>query len=726
MSAISAVRQRICPPFDMQPHESDPVRGAHASRVPRALPGPGRSIVSSCVLAVLFTTAVSAAPVELRFTVPSTDAAPFARELWADVTRPGGDVARLPAFFIGEGEYAVRAHPGDVGDYTLAGVLETTGVGIHALDTSIATRGAFHVDSPAALPAIGIDPEDSRRFRDSTGAAYVPIGANLPWTLGPDAVGYFRKRFEEFEAAGLNWTRIWMCHWGGLNLDWLRGDDTIQPAPGTIDAAVAARWDAIVELAEAHGIRVQMVLQHHGQYSTGVNPNWNTNPWNAALPGGFLKTPGEFFSSEKARQLTRQKYRYITARWGYSNAILAWELFNEVHWVDAFRLERDEKLVAQWHDEMAAWLRGVDPHRRFVTTSTDDLRSPIYASMDYLQPHLYASDMIAAARLLDMPAGRGKLPVFFGEIGDDHLALSEEEKKLSRGTIPPVWSGIMGAALLPPQIWYGERLIESGRFHELEAVASFLRETRLATRTLATFSPAIESDETIPLVIRPASRWRPVASDAIEIPADGGEPPELGRLPAFLVTGENSRNSGFPGAATLRIAYPHSGDARVVLGGAAPAGATAAVLLDGREVARHTWPAREASAPAGEVSIPLPLSAGAHEITLRNIGEADWFEFSRFETGLQTPALAAVGKRAADFIALWIWNREHIHSVDTGPGARATLLLADVAAGEWKVSWWDTIHGSIASTKTLSHAGGVLRLDTPEIARHAAAVLEKQ
>lgn len=83
-----------------------------------------------------------------------------------------------------------------------------------------------------------------------------------------------------------------------------------------------------MERAERHGIYFQLVLQHHGQYTT-TNSNWDENPWNAEN-GGFLNTPEEFLTSERAKELTRRKYRYIMARWSYSPQIMAWELFNEV------------------------------------------------------------------------------------------------------------------------------------------------------------------------------------------------------------------------------------------------------------------------------------------------------------------------------------------------------------------------------------------------------------
>ena len=58
-----------------------------------------------------------------------------------------------------------------------------------------------------------------------------------------------------------------------------------------------------------HGIYFQLVFQHHGQWNTGANSNWDVNPWNTAA-GGFLKSPKEFFSKViEARSARRRDER---------------------------------------------------------------------------------------------------------------------------------------------------------------------------------------------------------------------------------------------------------------------------------------------------------------------------------------------------------------------------------------------------------------------------------
>ncbi|RME67803.1 MAG: hypothetical protein D6781_12435, partial [Verrucomicrobia bacterium] len=450
--------------------------------------------------------------VEFVFPVP-VSADPYADEVRGTVERPDGSVITVPAFFLHAGDdgarFAVRVFGRDPGMYRLVGVERREAGDWRPLAFGAESDRERWVDAAARRRFVRVDPEHPRSFAFEGGGAYVPIGGNLAWQPpGTDPVPYYRKRFAAFAAGGLNWTRIWMAHWAGLNRDWLPGEATRrQPEPGTVDPGVAERWDAILEAAEQAGVYVQVVLQHHGPYSSRVNSNWAEHPWNVAN-GGFLEKPGDFFTSPRAREITKRKYRYIVARWGWCPAVLAWELFNEVHWTDPLYIDHDESAVAAWHAEMAEWIRSLDTHGHMVTTSMDRVDSPVCAPMDYLQPHLYVPDAIAGARVIEPEVLASRRPVFFGEFGDDQARLSEAQKRAGVGLVPPVWSGLMGMLHLPAQQWYVDRLVESGRLGELAAVARFLDATGLAEREdLEPFSPAVASEQRLPFVLRPAFTW---------------------------------------------------------------------------------------------------------------------------------------------------------------------------------------------------------------------------
>jgi hypothetical protein len=680
------------------------------------------------IVASFLTTVARANPVEFSFTVSGDERGGFARELWAEVQTPSGPALRLPAYYAGAGRFAVRARADQAGEFRLGAITETEAGAERQVSATVIGASSVRVDRGDARPVVRVVKGPPGRFVLSDGEPYVPIGANLAWANGDPATWYPRA-FAQLADAGGNWVRVWMASWGGLNLDWPAADD-VWPERGQLDQNVAARWDLILGAAERNGLYVQLVLQHHGQYSSRVNPNWDTNPWNAANPGGFLQRPTEFFSSAEALRLTKQKYRYIVARWGYSPAVLAWELFNEVHWTDPVRIDHEEALVARWHDEMAAWIRSIDVYRHLVTTSSEDLRSPVYRSMDYLQPHLYATAMLAAVRRFDVPATEMDRPVFFGEVGNDHMMQSDELKSSGVELAPLVWASLMGEGPLPAQIWEGAKLLEQGRLPEWQAVTRFLTATQLANRVgLQAFSAAVEGGTRMPMSVEAAEIWQRRAPLEIEVPSDGRQPLEFGVIPRILVGNDESIRDGYPQKLTLRIDLPRETTARVRFSDGGAGGAAVRVQVDGETVAEHTWwvmdEQSDGVAIARPAELPFALTAGRHAITLENTGREDWIDFEALELGYDVSALRAVGRRGSVFVALWVWHRTGVLALEPPPATEGRVLIADLPAGKWQVTWWDTQQGCPSPPVAVEHDGGTLSLPTPPINRHAAVVLTR-
>lgn len=691
------------------------------------------SIIRPVVLALLFLSVRAASavePVEFIFRVPeeTEDRNPFARDLWAEVRTPSQKVLRLPVFFRGEGEFAVRTRATEVGEYRLGRVTEISGDQVTTLAVIAMGHVRRTVHQPASLsPVTGFRGRPAR-FYLGNGELFAPVGANVPWASS-GGLKFHLSAIAEFQKEGLNWMRIWMSHWGGLNLEWRAAGQGASPPRGTLDLRVAADWDKIVAAAEEKGVYLQIVLQHHGQYSTTVNPNWKEHPWNAANRGGFLKTPDEFFSSPTAIGLTGLKYRYIVARWGYSPAVLAWELFNEVHWTDPINQRHDSSSVAQWHDVMADYIRRHDAHGHLVTTSTEDLASPIYAKMDFYQPHLYAENILAAARGYALPLEKIERPIFYGEVGDDHMGLSDAQKNAGVAIVPPVWASLMGQGMDVAQPWLGEKLLQTRRLGELGAVARFLRATRLGERgELATFSAVVECSARVPFALRPGQVWQRRAAPEFTVPLDGREPVELGDIPRSYVGSPGSLAAGFPGRATYRIDFPREMTLRARVANVGAGGAALRITVDGKTVAEHAWSAPVTEMPTREKPFVLPFTvpAGSHTLVVENPGSPDWLEVAGIDFPHEVPALAAIGRRGKDFATLWVWHREGVFSVKAPSAVAGVLLLEDVPAGKWQIVWWDTFKGVSSPPVWVEHAGGALKVTTPRIDRHAAVALSRE
>lgn len=678
-------------------------------------------------LFLCFTAVASRAvePVQFNFHLPADDRDPFARDLWAEVLTPSQKTLRLPVFFFGSGQFAVRARASETGEYRLGTVTEKLGDRVVTLPVVAIQHVRQTVKQPASLPQVMGYRGKPARFLYGNGQPFTPIGANVAWASS-DRVKFHVRALSEFHQQGLNWMRIWMAHWGGLNLEWLPPDMGASPPRGFLNLHVAADWDKIVTAAEEKKVYLQIVLQHHGQYSTTVNPNWKEHPWNVANRGGFLATPGEFFTSDIAIGLTALKYRYIVARWGYSPAVLAWELFNEVHWTDPINRHHDDRTVAEWHSAMADYIRSIDRYHHLVTTSTEDLRSPIYAKMDFYQPHLYAQNMLAGARQFAIPADQFERPIFYGEVGDDHMDLTTAQKDSGIAIVPPVWASLMGQGYYAAQPWLGEKLMKVNRLGELGAVARFIRATGLGQRErLTPFSSVVECDARVPFVLAAGQVWQRRAPPEFTVPLDGREPIEFGDIPRSYVGSRESLAHGFPGRATYHIDFPREMTLRARIVKVSPKGGAVRISIDGKVAVEKAWTPPIAEMPTKEKSVVLSFTVplGQRTLVVENPGTPDWVELAGIDFPHNIPALAAIGQRGNGFLTLWVWHREGVFALKSRAVTSGILRVEDVPAGTWQVTWWDTLKGIPATPTPIVHAGGALNLSTPPINRHAAVVL---
>ena len=141
---------------------------------------------------------------------------------------------------------------------------------------------------------------------------------------------------------------------------------------------------------------------------------------------------------ETAREYSRRWLHYAVARWGHSPSVLTWELFNEVEWTDAIQKDHDWPAVVAWHNEMAAFVRSLDPYHHLVTTSSAIDHPELYATMDYYQPHAYPREVFTTlAGTRPLP---GK-PWFYAESGRGIGEVNKDEGMVVRDGL---WAGMLG------------------------------------------------------------------------------------------------------------------------------------------------------------------------------------------------------------------------------------------------------------------------------------------
>lgn len=303
-----------------------------------------------------------------------------------------------------DGIWHVRFSPDEVGTWTYT---------LHASDhvpgqkaTAVSGPLSFEVTPSAAHGQVERDPRDDRFLRYQDGTPYYPMGHNVAFQqgepAGTDGERYVEPLFASMEAAGQNWTRIWMTDFNRNALEW-SSDHWAgwYTGVGQYAGQSAFRIERQLDVAEEHRLQVQLVLNDHGQVRSMADGRWAANPYNAANGGPVdAAHPEQFFTNPEARSLFKQRLHYLVARYSAYRNLLTWELFNEVQFVGSdtanpYNSQQVRDDIVAWHAEMAAYLRAIDPYDHLITTSSDVESSlkAIWAdpNIDLVQVHDYGS-----------------------------------------------------------------------------------------------------------------------------------------------------------------------------------------------------------------------------------------------------------------------------------------------------------------------------------------------
>ena len=651
--------------------------------------------------------------IEASFTMNTPIADPFdySNDVRVLLVQPDSSTVSLPAFFDGGTTWRVRHTPTMAGLYSISNI---TLNGSPLSFSSLSPASWMVTGFPTSPGFVRVDPANPRRFITSNGRRFFPVGQDVAWGYTNTSGGDYRVTtiFPKMGAAHENWSRVWMTHfydWQGLglNLDWPKVNNTF----GQLSLPNARNWDAIVAAADQAGIHFQMVLQHHGQYSStngsNVNPNWEQNPYNVAN-GGFLSYATNFFTDPTAIGLTKRKLRYIVARWGYSPAIMAYEIFNEVQFTDAAAANQWSNIEA-WHNQMAAFLRSLDTYHHLITTSSA-LNEPIWDQTDYYQHHDYPSDLISGIQgAPDITASQPVAPDFSGECGIDstpHVGVS-----------PPVWAGLMAAQSGGAQPWYWDTIDPDNDYFLIQAAADFVTVSGLADENaLAQSSPQVTGGPTGPLAFSPGGGWATATQSVFTV--GNAAPAGIGSAPSYLQGQFHSNMT--PYGYTFLVNYPQSGTFSVQVLQIAQSGAGLEIFLDGSLQTNISFPSA-ASDTSTNFTASIPVSSGSHSLTITNPG-LDWILLGNITLNPYASALGAYAIGTNDWQALWLWNRTNVFAASPGPGVTGSVVVAGLNAGTYSGTWWDTFGaGAISNfTFTITSSNVPVTLATPPVLRSLA------
>lgn len=293
---------------------------------------------------------------------------------------PSGQTLTVPSFYyqdysrsrvnnrevltvVGIPGWKTRFTPSEVGTYKYY-ITITDKEGTTRYPTS--GELTFTATSSSAKGFIRASKRDPRFLDYDNGTSFIGISGQAQWwSPASQLKSYdYEDKFNQYRQSGINLVRIWDENDGyALSLE-----STYETVPtdeqviccsikGTfIDQPDAFREDKIIESAEANGVAIE--LSSHGDvywtwdasiYGHDGYDKWNTNPvgWNNPFHMNYWK----------------RNFRYRVARFGYSPAILSWELWNEHG-----HITPDQDLY-KFYQQYAEYQRVTDPYQHLRTTS---------------------------------------------------------------------------------------------------------------------------------------------------------------------------------------------------------------------------------------------------------------------------------------------------------------------------------------------------------------------
>ena len=650
--------------------------------------------------------------IEVAFEWPNFVGDPFdylAHDVRVRLAGPDGTIVSLPAFFDGGTKWRARHTPRTPGTYNVVGVFD------NGQKLNLPARPQrFKVNKSSALDNawVRVDAQNARRFSLADGRRFYPFGLNQGWVSG-DQKGY-EEKFAQLQKSGLNWSRVWMNHWDDKNLDWPSdGKITI----GQIDLKVARTWDKIIRSADRHNVYVQIAIQHHGQYSLQVNPNWDENPWNV-VNGGFLNAPNAFFTDARARDLTKRKLRYLVARTGYSPHIMAWELWNEAQFTAAGQ-DGEWDAVAAWHREMAAFLRAQDIYDHLITTSSE-VPPSVFAPVDYYQRHSYP---IALIPVVSAPHFVGVewpvKPEFVGEFGPDNTKDRPDEWTMHSG----VWAGLMSDAGGAAQYWEGDRIERDNYYFHFAAATALLKQSDFnaqdGRQMVRRAAMTIDTPERTDLKLSFSGGWSAVKQSEFDL-SNAADVSAFGQLPTFF-QGENHRDMN-PVPIQIKTNLPRPTTLILTLKQIAKAGAGLRVTSGG-VIKDYAFAATDSDLKIDR-EISIPVAAGPQTITLENTGQ-DWIVLDALSVPDAAPVLAGYAKANDNWMIGWFYNRDNIEAATPQGSSRGTALISALQPGNYRVTWWDTVAGKPLQAAMARADKTGLQLQIPDVKRDVAVWAQK-
>lgn len=668
-------------------------------------------------------------------------------------TGPAGRVIVVPSFWCEQSDGAAAKRAGFVARFVAptAGRWTCSVTATDKVGKRQSKPVAFEVSAASAARGfVRRVPGNSRYLQFDSGQPYFMLGVNLAWS-GDRGLAAYEKWFSKLSENGANFARIWMSHPSRMT-------ETVQAGVGRYDQDACAFYDAVLELAERHGVYCMLTLSNHRDLlakDMWGESTWPRFPYNAAN-GGPATRPSDFITDPRCQKLYRQRLRYVAARYGAYTSVAFWEFWNEQYYAKV-------DIPPAWTQQMARYFKSVDPYQHLVTTSFGSLPQHAVWEMpeiDLTQDHIYpndeATDAAAPVSMSSYAHQSFDKPHLVGEFGISAYASDVKKDDRGAGTNMHngIWAGMMSGAAGGGANWWWEDYVERyDLWRTFRGAAAFSKTVEWNRRRFHPIRPpaplkldAAAAPETFTDAVLPAvGMWGRSHGQRVDVLPNGQS---LETLPRYIYGPRKSElrtrtalSVELPGASRMVIRVAKVSDfgvLRVSVDGEQKAEFSLSASPDSpgvetTELNEHIEPGKPRTYLATfNKDYELDLPAGRHVVTLDNVA-GDWVMIdsvtirgAKSSRYAELRVLALHDDTSGETLA-WIQDpasnwRNDADGVAPRTVAAAELSLPIGAKGDvdYEVEWWDTRGGTVARRDRARATNGLLKLRVPPVTRDVA------
>jgi hypothetical protein len=635
-------------------------------------------------------------------------------------TTPSHQQIEVPGFYyrpftraagLGPGVFKVRLAWREVGYYTYE-VRARNARGERSLGS-----GAFSVTASSDKGYIRRSTSAPLYFEYESGASYFAVGENMCWPIYEGTEDY-DEWLPKLASHGGNYIRLALDgDWNLLALEHLPLWDGDETWVGRYDQVAAWRVDYILELASQLGVATML--------------NVEPSSWLYRGPGGELLN---FWTDVEAKRLMKRRLRYLVARYGYQSSVLSWELSSEPEGEAWGKSGYSPAVLAAWLQEMAGYLRDLDPWDHPITASSSRKEGePLVDSlpeMDYVQSHAYDTHDVAgmiSGYCRQKTEAYGK-PHYVGEFGadGDEANLSDPEGLNLHNAL---WSSMLSRSAGTAMIWWHDWYVDGMDLYDVfQPVADFAADVDWVRESYdygdpvaLEFLPGHEPTGPTAMAIEPwAGDWwwgSPCNQPHTFTVQNDGTVSDM----RFLSHVRLGSPRAVVNAATFLVDYPMPGRFEVIVYGVSGlCGSKLSISLDGAALLEDFSEYRgDDITHEYDGSYGVDVPAGPHTIVVDNVCSGWFYASYRLKNYLTSPNLRVLALSNDTSALVWVQNKMHTwwnqaEGVTPVPVGACAIALRGFLPGTYAVEQWDTYAGTSVALPDHVSADGNLVLTTPD------------